>query len=274
MATWERVSGAKGYVLDVSTSGSFTTYLEGYRALDVGDVRGRLVTGLNQGTTYYYRVRPYGAAAGAGNYSHVTTATTVPTVGLVIHPTFDGSITNNPNSAVIQAAINRAISIYESVFTDPITIEIRFRYATALPDGSSLTGLQQSLTVIYGVGWDIWTNAFRADATSSNDNIAIASLPASALVSGIIGAGPNGRALGLNTPPAMFADGTIGTGGPYDGIVTLNSASSLQFNRPTDANRFDAQRAIEQGIGNIMGLLYSTSDFMPIDLFSLGIARQ
>jgi hypothetical protein len=59
MATWERVSGAKGYVLDVSTSGSFTTtYLEGYRALDVGDVRGRLVTGLNQGTTYYYRVRP------------------------------------------------------------------------------------------------------------------------------------------------------------------------------------------------------------------------
>jgi len=223
---------------------------------------------LNQGTTYYYRVRPYGAAAGAGNYSQVTTATTVPTVGFVIHPTFDSSITNSPNSALIQAAINRAISIYESVFTDPITIEIRFRYATALPDGSSLTGLQQSLTVIYGVGWDIWTNALRADATSSNDNIAIASLPASALVGGIVGAGPNGRALGLNTPPAMFADGTVGTGGAYDGIVTLNSASSLQFSRPTDANRFDAQRSIEQGIGNIMGLLYSLSDFMPNDLFS------
>jgi hypothetical protein len=196
------------------------------------------------------------------------TATTVPTVGLVIHPTFDSSITSSPNSAVIQATINRAISIYETLFTDPITIEILFRYATAMPDGTPVTGLAQSLTVVYGAAWDTWINALRADATSSNDNIAIASLPANALSGGIVTASANGRALGQNTPPAMFANGTVGTGGPYDGIVTLNSASLLQFSRPTDANRFDAQRAIEKEIDNIMGLLYSTSDFMLIDLFS------
>ena len=246
MASWDDVTGANGYLLDVSTSDSFSSYVEGYHELDVGKVTGRLVTGLNQGATYYYRVRPYGGA-GAGNYSHVMTATTVPTVGLVIHPTFDSSITNAPNAAVIQAAINRAISIYETLFTDPITIEIRFRYATALPDGTPLTGLSQSLTVVYGAPWDTWINALRADATSSNDNIAIASLPANALFGGIVAASANGRALGQNTPPAMFANGTVGTGGPYDGIVTLNSASLLQFSRPTDANRFDAQRAIEQG---------------------------
>ena len=51
-------------------------------------------------------------------------------------------------------------------------------------------------------------------------------------------------------------------------VVTLNSAGLLQFSRPTDADRFDAQRSIEQEIDNVMGLLYSTSDFMPIDLFS------
>jgi hypothetical protein len=267
MASWDDVTGANGYLLDVSTSDSFSSYVEGYHELNVGKVTGRLVTGLKQGTTYYYRVRPYGGA-GAGNYSHVVTATTVPTVGLVIHPTFDSSITNSPNSAVIQATINRAISIYETLFTDPITIEIRFRYATALPDGTPVTGLSQSLTVVYGVGWDTWINALRGDATSSNDNIAIASLPATALSGGIVAASANGRALGQNTPPAMFANGTVGTGGPYDGIVTLNSASLLQFSRPTDANRFDAQRAIEKEIDNIMGLLYSTSAFMPIDLFS------
>jgi hypothetical protein len=33
MATWERVSAAKGYLLDVSTNSSFTTYLHGYREL-------------------------------------------------------------------------------------------------------------------------------------------------------------------------------------------------------------------------------------------------
>ena len=108
----------------------------------------------------------------------------------------------------------------------------------------------------------------RADATSSNDNIAIASLPGNALSGDILAASANGRAVGLNTPPAMFANGTVGTGGPYDGIVTLNSASPLQFTRPTDANRFDAQRAIEQEIDEVMGFLYSTSAFFPIDLFS------
>ena len=268
MASWDDVTGANGYLLDVSTSDSFSSYVEGYHELDVGKVTGRLVTGLNQGTSYYYRVRPYGGAR-AGNYSHVMTATTVPTVGLVIHPTFDSSITNAPNAAVIQATINRAISIYETLFTDPITIEIRFRYATTLPDGTPITGrLSQAFTVVYGAPWDTWINALRGDATSSNDNIAIASLPANALAGAIVAASANGRALGQNTPPAMFADGTIGTGGPYDGIVTLNSASPLQFSRPTDANRFDAQRAIEQEIDNVMGLLYSTSAFFPDDLFS------
>jgi hypothetical protein len=271
MASWDHVTGANGYLLDVSTSDSFSSYVEGYHELDVGKVTGRLVTGLNQGATYYYRVRPYGGA-GAGNYSHVMTTTTVPTVGLVIHPTFDSSITNNPNAAVIQATISRAISIYETLFTDPITIEIRFRYATALPDGTPLTELSQSLTVVYGIGWDTWTNALRADARSGNDNTAIATLPATALFGGIVGASANGRALGQNTPPAMFADGTVGAGGPYDGIVTLNSASQLQFFRPTDANRFDAQRTIEKEIDNVMGLLYSRSDFMPIDLFSWSAA--
>jgi hypothetical protein len=268
MASWEDVTDANGYLLDVSTNDSFNSYVEGYHALDVGKVTGQLVTGLNQGTTYYYRVRPYGGA-GARNYSRVVSATTVPTVGLVIHPTFDSSITNAPNAALIQATISRAISIYETLFTDPITIEIRFRYATTLPDGTPLTGrLSQAFTVVYGAPWNTWINALRADATSGNDNIAIATLPANALFASIVAASANGRALGQNTPPAMFANGTVGVGGPYDGIITLNSASLLQFTRPTDANRFDAQRAIEQEIDNVMGLQYSTSAFFPIDLFS------
>ena len=267
MASWDAVTGADGYLLDVSTSDSFSSYVEGYHELDVGKATGRLVTGLNQGTKYYYRVRPYGGTR-AGTYSLAVSATTVPTVGLVIHPTFDSSITNSPNSAVIQAAINRAISIYETLFMDPITIEIRFRYATVLPDGNPVSGLSQTLSVVYGTGWNPWINALRGDATSGNDQIAIASLPATELSTGIVAASANGRALGLNTPPAMFADGTVGMGGPYDAIVTLNSDSQFQFSRPTDANRFDAQRVIESEIDNVMGFLYSVSYFTPIDLFS------
>src|SRR6476620_2642882 len=54
MAKWQKVSGANGYLLDVSTNESFSDYVEGYHDLDVGDVSGRVVTGLNPGTTYYY----------------------------------------------------------------------------------------------------------------------------------------------------------------------------------------------------------------------------
>jgi len=129
MATWKPVSGAEGYLLDVSTSSAFDKYVDGYHDLDVGDATGRVVTGLNRGTTYYYRVRPYGVRSIAG-YSETMAVPTDPTTGLTIQATFDSSITGQPNAAVIEATINQAISIYESLFTDPITIPIRFRYAT------------------------------------------------------------------------------------------------------------------------------------------------
>ena len=128
MATWDSVSGAKGYFLDVSTSNSFSSYVDGYHDLDVGNANGRAVTGLNPGTTYYYRVHPY-TDAGSGEYSSVMTVATEAATGLIIIPTFDSSITGNPSSAAIEAMINRAIGIYESLFSDPVTIQILFRYA-------------------------------------------------------------------------------------------------------------------------------------------------
>src|SRR5690242_11039893 len=60
MATWKRVSGAKNYLLDVSTSSTFDNYVNGYHDLDVGNTTGRVVTGLKRSTTYYYRVRANG----------------------------------------------------------------------------------------------------------------------------------------------------------------------------------------------------------------------
>ena len=267
MASWNGVAGADGYLLDVSTSDSFSSYVEGYHGLDVGNVTGRVVTGLHRGTTYYYRVRPYGTDA-TGSHSEAKAVSTVSTTGLTIQATFDSSITSQPNAAAIEATINQAISIYESLFTDPVTIQLRFRYAIDLPDGTPLTGISESLTVVYATGWNIWLSVLGADATSSNDSVAIASLPTTALSTTVNAASANGRALGLNTPPAMFADGTVGTGGPYDGIVTLNSATSFQFSRPTSANHFDAQRAIEQEIAKNMGLLYDPSNFYPDNLFS------
>jgi hypothetical protein len=273
MATWPSVRGAKRYLLDASTSSSFDTFVDGYHDLDVGDVTGRVVTGLSRGTTYYYRVRAYDATAPTG-YSKTVAITTEPTTGLTIQPTFDSSITGNPNAAAIQAMINRTIAIYESLFSDPITIQIRFRYATTAPDGSRLSqGLvSESDTGVYIMPWNTFISALRADAETNNDNVASASLPGSALSTNMKPGSANGRAVGLNTPPVMFADGTVGQGGPYDGIVTLNSSKPFQFSRPVNGNNFDAQRTTEHEVDEVIGLGSRIGDnsnaLLPQDLFS------
>jgi len=273
MATWQTIAGTNGYLLDVSTSSSFSTYVEGYHDLDVGNVTGRVVTGLNPGTTYYYRVRANGVAS-AGSYSEVMTAATMAPTGLIIHASFDSSITNNQNAAAIQAMINRAIAFYESLFSDPITIQIRFRYATTAPDGTALPHgtAAQSWFVVYTIPWSTFISALRADARTSNDNVANASLPGSALSANIEPGSADGRALGFNTPPAMFANGNVGAGGPYDGIVTLNSLAPYQFTRPNNGNTLDAQRSTQHEMDEVIGLgshLSShNSNLRPQDLFS------
>jgi hypothetical protein len=189
-------------------------------------------------------------------YSNVTAATTEAPTGLIINPTFDSSITDDPNSAAIQAMINQAIAIYESLFSDPITIQILFRYSDTAPNGDPFPPgvLSQTFFVPYDILWNSFISALRADATTSNDNTANASLPGSAFSTNIVASSANGRALGLNTPPAMRSDGTIGLDGPFDGIVTLNSAVPFSFTQPLISGSFDAQRSVEHEIDEVMGL--------------------
>ena len=273
MASWPSVKSVVGYLLDVSTNESFSSYVDGYHDLDVGNVTARVVTGLNRGTTYYYRVRAYGGT-GPVVYSAVMSITTETTAGLIINPTFDSSITGNPNAVAIEAMINRAISFHESLFSDPIAIQIRFRYSTTGPDGDPLPAgaIAQSAFVIYLVPWSIYIDALRADARTSNDIVANASLPGTALSPNIKPRSAGGRAVGLDTPPAMRADGTIGQGGPYDGIVTLNSSAPYQFTRPPSAGNLDAQHSTEHEVDEVIGLGsrlgHNGNDLHPQDLFS------
>jgi len=82
-----------------------------------------------------------------------------------------------------------------------------------------------------------------------------------------------GRAVGLNTPPVMFADGSLGVGGPYDGIITINSAYPVQFTRPVSTGNFDAEMFTEHEIDEVMGsgshIDTPAPQFLcPIDLFT------
>jgi F5/8 type C domain/Beta-propeller repeat/Fibronectin type III domain len=77
-ANWGSGStGTTGYLLDVATNSSFTSYVSGYQNLNVGNVQNRNVSGLGAGT-YYYRLQSY-SLVGASADSNVVSATTVVT---------------------------------------------------------------------------------------------------------------------------------------------------------------------------------------------------
>jgi hypothetical protein len=194
---------------------------------------------------------------------------------LTIAATFDSSITGDPSAAAIEAMIGGAIGVFESLFDDPITVTILFRYATTFPNGTPLPAgalAVSSKGAYFGVPWSTYVGALAADTKTTNDTAANASLPGSALSTNVITASADGRAIGLATPPVLFADGSVGAGGPYDGIVTINSAPTFSFTRPPAGGTYDAERSTEHEIDEVLGfgsfLNVGGSDLLPQDLFS------
>ena len=61
-ANWLASSGATNYVLDISTSPTFSTLLASYNNFNVGNVLNYQINGLVASQTYYYRVRAVNAA--------------------------------------------------------------------------------------------------------------------------------------------------------------------------------------------------------------------
>jgi len=73
----------------------------------------------------------------------------------------------------------------------------------------------------------------------------------------------------------MFADGSVGPGGPYDGIITINSRAAFKFTRPAVSGMYDAQRLTEHEIDEVLGLGSSVDvqgDWRPEALFSWSAA--
>ncbi len=76
-ANWNASSEATGYRLDVATDNTFTTFVSGYNNQDIGNLTTVSVTGLNEMTIYYYRIRAYNTK-GFSDYSNTVTTTTLP----------------------------------------------------------------------------------------------------------------------------------------------------------------------------------------------------
>lgn len=94
---------------------------------------------------------------------------------IVITPTFDSTITSDPNASAIEAAINATIARVQAVVTTNTTSTITFSEMS--------TGLGQSSTSHYSVPYSTYYSAIKTQQTlSTNDNTAIASLPTNTTV--------------------------------------------------------------------------------------------
>jgi hypothetical protein len=186
-------------------------------------------------------------------------------VALNIIPTFDSSITSDPNAAAIEGTINQAISFYENTFTThtaaPIGVTIDFKEMT--------TGLGQSNTTLYKVSYQSFINALTAaNSTDATDTTALAHLPTGATnpvtgSSNIDVKTAELRALGYTgVPPIGGFDGTIGLN---TSITTPGSpGSSLQYSLlATTEHEIDEVL----GLGSDVGGTGFFADPAPEDLF-------
>jgi hypothetical protein len=186
------------------------------------------------------------------------------TPSFTIVPTFDSSITSDPNASTIEATINSAIAVYESLFSNPITVQIYFQEGPPLGESNTETN-----TVSYKTFYD---DLVSDDANSA----AIAGLNANGGDGNTNGGlnpvtgtntiemkSANQRALGINQAPdcqltsgASFSLPWIcgGTTGPaYDGIITLGTYATYPP-LPYDTSHYSLFGTVEHEVDEVLGL--------------------
>jgi hypothetical protein len=177
-----------------------------------------------------------------------------PLAGLIIIPTFDSTITGDPNAAAIENTISNAIQVYETKYSDPVTVNITF--------AEMGSGLGMSSTFFSSISYSSFYNALLADAKTTNDVIALAHIPGGSIDPVDSGSlinvtTANQRALGLSANP------------PKDSTISLNM-SIININRTgIDPNKYDlmavVSHEIDEALGSASGLGQSHS--APVDLF-------
>lgn len=200
--------------------------------------------------------------------------------GMIITPTFcmDASC-GGAVPADMQAAVNAAIGIYESLYTDPINVTIFFRFATT--QANNVTPLAANILGRSNWGfdtfaWNTYLNTLIADYAANPDAnraTAQANFPGAPLSANVRPTSANLRAIGITSETGFLnSDGTC-CNGTFDGIITLNSSQPWAFSRALlNAGNFDAQRTLEHEIDEVLGfgsfLDLGGTDVRPMDLFS------
>jgi hypothetical protein len=159
---------------------------------------------------------------------------------LTIVPTFDSSISgNSTDGPAMRAAINGAIAVFESDYSDKFTVNITFAVNTNV-------SLGENDTEFVSVTYSKFRAALKARATSVNDALALSHLPATS-TDPVVG----GAQMMITTPLANLLGLT--TRSPDGNIVYFNT-NEVNMTRPNPNNDLsDLQSVLEHEMDEILG---------------------
>jgi hypothetical protein len=173
---------------------------------------------------------------------------------LTITPTFDTSITSDPNASQIEATVDHAVQFY-SLFSDPVNVKIIYALAPVGLGANEATlygGAQPS----GGIAYSDYVAGLQADAASHPGNLVLQTALAN-LGSGnqldILASSANLRALGLDTPGAFGTDLNFGTG-DFDAVVFLDPSAGLNFSGNPVPGLFETTQVIQHETDEVLGV--------------------
>jgi hypothetical protein len=177
---------------------------------------------------------------------------------LTIVPTFDSSITNDPNAPAMEAAINAAIAVFQTNYTDNLTVYVNYVNDPTVNLGESET---------WGNGYPYagFLSALQSSATSVNDANALSKLTNS-VIDPILG----GTSIYLSLAHARLLglDTNIGPDG-FDTTISLNM-TRMNFTRSSiNATNYDLQEVVEHETDELLGTTSSLPDITNIDAMDL-----
>ena len=175
--------------------------------------------------------------------------------GLTITPTFDSSITTDPNHVAIENAVNSAIGVYQRDFTNNINVPIDFTEMSS--------GLGESYYSLTPVNYSDFRNALAAEPTSSVRATALNSLPSQ---SAEPVAGTTGTQLLLTTANvnAMVASGQLSSSyavsTTLDGTISLNTSITYPGGAGSPSG-YSLETVVMHEIDEVLGLGSALPDY-------------
>ena len=174
--------------------------------------------------------------------------------GLTFITTYDSSVDTNA-----RGKIDAVLDGYSALFSDNVNVSLKFT--------NSGTGLGTSLTYSFENSYQNFRTALAADASSANDNIALAHLPGGTInpvnSTAFISQGrPGWAAIGLNVDVSGIAN-------YFDGEIDLNLALMNYDRIAIDPNKYDLQAVTQHEVNEVLGVISNVgnTDPRPIDLF-------